>query len=661
MFKTVAPGIGLLALVMLAGLIYAPGLGGVLILDDYLNLAAVGELDSGHWSWGEVMHSNGSGPLGRPVAMLSFIIDYLTGGGDIHVFKTTNLGLHLLCVVFIFWLGGRLFGQYQSTRPYRWWLALWMSAMWCFSPLYVSTVLYVVQRMAQLATLFSLLGLLLYVMGRQAMAHSYPRGIGLIAAGLLVCWPLATLSKENGALLPLLLLVTELYWFRFDGDRRTRQFLKYLFVSVVGLPAMAALFMAAAHPEWILRDYAYRDFTLTERLLTEPRILWNYSAALLYPQGAQMGVFHDDVIPSRGLWSPPATALAMLSWLAVIIMAARARANWLGLALSGMVFFLAAHLLEATVFPLELYYEHRNYLPGVGVYLSCATGAALLLPRITGRRLLLMGIFLTLLPVAFAVATYQRVLTWSSWDNILLTTAASHPDSRRAHAELVNWYALRGDENGALKQIGEIERLNDGPDSTTALYRMYIHCWTHTPISEESYASLAHVRTLKLNLETGVLLEYLAELADGGRCGQEIDYARLSVVLKQLYMHTTLFRDPLYLRNLHLALGRIFKRAGDKPAALAQLTDAMDALPEHLEAGLIMVRYLIESGDLDSASGVITLLKRRDKTGGIYSKMLEGYKKLIPMIRQIKASRVQSSTGTTPSASRLEHIMAVAA
>ena len=32
----------------------------------------------------------------------------------------------------------------------------------------------------------------------------------------------------------------------------------------------------------------------------------------------------------------------------------------------GIAFFLGGHLLESTVLPLELYYEHRNYLPSFG-------------------------------------------------------------------------------------------------------------------------------------------------------------------------------------------------------------------------------------------------------------------------------------------------------
>ena len=35
----------------------------------------------------------------------------------------------------------------------------------------------------------------------------------------------------------------------------------------------------------------------------------------------------------------------------------------------GIAWFLVGHSIESTVFSLELYFEHRNYFPGVGLFL----------------------------------------------------------------------------------------------------------------------------------------------------------------------------------------------------------------------------------------------------------------------------------------------------
>jgi tetratricopeptide (TPR) repeat protein len=641
MFMSIAPGLMLYVLLGIVASVYSPGLDGGLILDDYANLAPLEDFTAGRWSWLDFMWNNESGPLGRPVAMLSFAANYLTGG-DIHSLKATNLALHLLCGALIFWLAGRLFVENPATRTYRWWLALWTAAMWLCSPLYVSTVLYVIQRMAQLAALFSLLGVLLYVIGRQLLERRYRLGITFITASLLLCWPLATLSKENGALLPLLLLVMEGYWFHFQGTVRARAFLKRIFFIVLGMPAIVVVVLIAAHPAWVLGGYSYRDFTLTERLLTEARVLWDYIGALLYPQGSKMGVFHDDFPVSKGLWSPPSTALAVVMWIAVAWMALRQRTRWIGLILSGVMFFLVAHLLESSVFPLEPYFEHRNYLPGAGIYLSCAAVAGLLFSRLSARRKNYVVVLLTILLVEFAVATYQRVLAWETWDSILLTTAAAHPNSARVHADLANWYAQRGDRAQAFRQIDEVDRLAKEAGLATTLHRIVVDCWTHASAGDDLYVALRRVKAFDMSLYTNSILDHLADLADEGECRREIDYARLAAIFKRLYANTVLHKDDVYLRNMHLALARIFRRAGDMPAALAHLTDAMEILPTRLEAGLVMLRYLVESGDLVSAAKLVPLLKQRD--GGrvsAYTQMLEQYER---MLAPVKPSVVPSAT-----------------
>ena len=116
-------------------------------------------------------------------------------------------------------------------------MALWVALAWLCAPLLASTVLYVIQRMAQLATLFLLAGLLCYVMGRQRQVGGQPRrGLALLLGGFVVFWPLAVLSKENGLLFPLLALVVETFVFRFRGTVATRRFLFGLFALTVLVP-----------------------------------------------------------------------------------------------------------------------------------------------------------------------------------------------------------------------------------------------------------------------------------------------------------------------------------------------------------------------------------------------------------------------------------------
>ena len=95
--------------------------------------------------------------------------NWLTTGDGVWPLKLTNLVIHLLCGVLVFLLSNKLLaGPVASLGRGRPWVALWIAACWLLAPMLVSTVLYVTQRMAALATLFSLAALLFYVHGREA-------------------------------------------------------------------------------------------------------------------------------------------------------------------------------------------------------------------------------------------------------------------------------------------------------------------------------------------------------------------------------------------------------------------------------------------------------------------------------------------------------------
>ena len=528
-----------------------------------------------------------------------------------------------------FLAGGQILQQ-TSLAQWRWYMALWVAAAWLLSPLFVSTVLYVIQRMAQLATLFSLLGLLSYVIGRQQMAHRSRVGVALILASLMVCWPLATFSKENGAILPLLLFVTEVFWFRFQGTRKEIAFLRILFATTVGVPAVVVLATLIVSPDILLRGYISRDFTPVQRVLTEARVLIDYVRVLILPQGAGMGVYHDDFPLSHSLLSPPATAWSVAFWTALVIGAITFRKRKFAVAFYGLMFFLAAQFIESSFLPLEIYFEHRNYLPAVGIYVAFVV-VMVTIAEATSRRigLAILG-FLAALPLLFAAATYQRVRAWQSWDTILLTSAEAHPASVRAHSDLASYYASKGDEKAAADQMDVVEQLSGAERSGPVLQRLIIHCWTHAPLGRKFSDEFSKVTKLDSDNYTVSTLSSLADLADAGECRDQFESLHLAATLKRWYAHSDVVGNKTLQRNLHYNMARILYNDGDTTGALAHLTDAIAILPHHMEAGILMLQYLTKSGDYRTASHLVRYLQGHD-TGRvrIYSQVIDNYARVL--------------------------------
>lgn len=475
-----------IAACLLTILIYLPGLHGPYLLDDIGNLEPLKRWMDGDLGWHGVVFDNRSGPLGRPLSMATFLLNaMLAGNMNSFAFKPTNLLIHLLCGLVIWRLLRRLLKCDKNTSTHSEWLALLVAVVWLWLPLQVSTVLYVIQRMAQLAALFVLLALWVYVAGRERMANGSRSGTLLVWIGVPLLTVLATLSKENGILALPLALVLELTLFApIDGQRRPMA-IKLFFILGVIVPALAATLWLLGHPAYITGGYALRDFSLPQRLLTEPRILWSYVQTLLLPVGREMGIYHDNYPISTDLLNPLSTLPALLAWLALAYLAwwTRRRSP---LFAAGVLFFLVGQSIESSFIALELYFEHRNYLPSVGLLMAITGVLATLLRQLpaptkafrhTGMVLLLA------VPALYAVGTWTHVMGWSSDQLFYAMQERYNPESPRLQSDLTARAMMAGDLPAALHHIDMGERYGPEREHITAtIWRFLAYCETnHIP------------------------------------------------------------------------------------------------------------------------------------------------------------------------------------
>ncbi|MCO5054917.1 hypothetical protein [Thermomonas sp.] len=297
----------------------------------------------------------------RPLAMLSFALDYWRHGGiDAPAFKATNLLIHVLTTFALAWMLRKLLmlanwsGRHATTG------ALVIAMAWGIHPLQVSAVLYVVQRMQTLSTFFVVLALWAYFALRQAQMAGRPAWRWGLAAG--ACWLLGMLSKEDAVIFPLYCLLLELTVLRFDARQPLRrQSLRrtYLAMAIAGL----GLYLLWVLPHyWSWQAYPGRDFNSVERLLTQGRVLTLYLGQMLFPLPSRMPFNYDTFPISRGLLHPPATLAALLLLAGLLVWAWRWRRRR-PIFSFGVLLFFAGHLITSNVIPLELVFEHRNQLP----------------------------------------------------------------------------------------------------------------------------------------------------------------------------------------------------------------------------------------------------------------------------------------------------------
>jgi hypothetical protein len=421
-------GVALLA----TALLYWVGLHGPFLLDDTVNLDPVRHWLAGQATWQYVVFDNHSSLFGRPLSMASFLLSSTLWGADPFAFKLGNLLVHLACGLLGWQVLRRALAQDPHLSGSADLIASLLAAIWLLHPLNVSTVLYAVQRMAQLSTMFVLASLWTYLAARQQLVAGKLRPAVL---NLFLLFPLllvaGLLCKENAAVAPALCLVLELaYFLRTPRPRAVPLF----FGIFVLLPAILVVGLLLVEPgRWL--NYSSRDFTLIERLLSQPRALLDYIGLLLFPRNPLLGLFTDDFAVSTSLVAPISTLWSLLVLLAISVFAILVRKRAPSV-FAGWFFFLVAHSVESGILPLELYFEHRNYLPAFGLWLAVAglcewatRNARTNVLSLRQLGLLVAGGFILVL----GFSTHGRALVWQHDDTIVAQALKTHPTSLRAN------------------------------------------------------------------------------------------------------------------------------------------------------------------------------------------------------------------------------------
>lgn len=414
-------------------IVYWPGLSGDFFLDDYPHITHNSAIQIQDLTWQAVWsaaNSTQSGPLGRPLSLASFALNYYFFALDPFYFKLLNLLLHLLTGLGVFFLVERMAAPFV-TRDTLADIALLTAAMWLLHPLNVSTVLYAVQRMTLLSGLFTIWGLVAYCRGRNHLINHRPAGWSWIALGLASGF-IGLFAKETAILILGYILLIEWLVFRFRCKDEHRQNIFRITAAVITtLSCTWILGHTLLEPGWIESAYAHRSFSLMDRLFTESRVLLDYLRQIWVPDIRSMGLYHDGYPISRGLLQPPATLIAIIIELLLIIAAVVIRKHW-PLFLFVLLWFLVGHSAESTFLPLEIKYEHRNYIPMLGMIMLMTIGIHAATQRFHNARKLQLTIF-SLLLLTFSGTTLIRTTQFGDFWGFSQMEAAHYPESSRAN------------------------------------------------------------------------------------------------------------------------------------------------------------------------------------------------------------------------------------
>lgn len=592
-------------LILAAWFLYSPGITGPFFFDDHVHLPRLKGTGDGINTSDEVIRLllPEHGGSGRSISYLSLLIDDNGWPSPPEHFKRTNILIHLVNGVLVFVLLRiltRMVRSPGSFHPHEDWVALLGTALWLLHPIHLSPTMMVIQRMTLLGGFFSLLALIAYLLGRKIAAQRPVIGAIWLIPIFGLTMVLGILSKETALMTVVYVAILEFTVFRYDYPLRPPWWPAWSAIFI-WLPLALLFLYLTIIASTMAEAYATRQFSLEERLLTEARVLMQYLRVILFPSLSQSTPFRDDFSISHGLFNPPETLAAILSISFLVGLSVIVRRRWKLFSLA-VLWFFAGHLLEGTFLPLELYFEHRNYLPMLGGAFALSFG--LLSISTSKRRLVIPGIILLL--IVESAITFASSKVWGDKQAIAILWSAERPGSQRAQLTAINYWA----------NSGEWQRFREQLDKATAtqpnIANWPIYRFAAERCSDDSLESLgASISDIEITLANAEFdygsLEGIRWILD-----QQTDRQCKITPEEMQQIFDALLASPKFIaraenkQQIYMLIARYKQQQGDLSGTICALDDAYMASPSFTIA-LDQAYFLATAGLIDDAESYVDL------------------------------------------------------
>lgn len=543
--------------------------------DDFGNILNNPGVRMTELSWTQIIRALNAGmdyqTISRPLAYLSFALNYRFGQSEVFGYHLVNFIIHWLTAICLFlFVKGTLRlpifnGRYDARAAIIAWLA---TVLWAIHPIQVTAVTYIVQRMASMAGLFYILSMYLYLLGRRVQSRG-GQVAALCASGLAALG--AMLIKENAVLLGLSLLAYEVILIRGIDRTHARRGLVLAAAALMLIVLMGLLY---TDPATLLEPYTNRPFSKFERLLTQTRVLFLYLSLLAVPMTSRMTILHDVAI-SHSLVDPWTTLLSVGGWCGVLVLALRFYRQYPLISFC-VLFFLLNHSIEGSIFNLELAYEHRNYIPSMLLFVPVAVAVIHTSARFHYHALLHSGVWLAIgcVIISFGYTTFSYNRVFSSELSLWQHAVRRAPLLSLAHNNLGNVYWNMGLRESALLEFQNayaLDRYFNLPHKGLVYYNLGLYA----AYQKRNYAqALNYFRSAKASFVGNHKIWYQTTrmyTALG-------DYAAASAELEEALSYWPENADLHYLSGLvHVRQGRCME-------ALTSAQKALAIDPDHLEA-----------------------------------------------------------------------------
>jgi hypothetical protein len=390
--------------------------------------------------------------LYRPLTAFTLALNRSLHGLWAPGFRAVNIGLHGLACFLVWEFLRRLFGDRT--------LATWGALLFAVHPLHVEAVTYIVGRAEVLATVLTLLGLLVLV------PENRPSDAGRALRAMPLFF-LALLSKETAvSYIPVALIVLHA-----SRQRTPQRGARWWGMHTVCLLIPLLIYLPLRL--WVLGGHLTRppaqllnplvNAEGAARLLMPFEVLGHYVRLLLFPVHLSADYGYEVFDPRAGVNGMTLLGLAAAVGLVVALAGyLRASGHWRRLAVCAALFTASYALFSNTVLLIGVSVAERlMYWPSVAACALLAGLALALGQRLRERQIWRSGlvpklgtVLGVLLLAAFAGRTVVRNADWRDGMRLFTHDAECSPKSAVLNASAASEYidvALRAEDQGARR------------------------------------------------------------------------------------------------------------------------------------------------------------------------------------------------------------------
>ena len=487
----------LLFFVSLSILIYSNSLNVPFVFDDVSRIQENSQVRIDNLSFTELREAafGKNSTENRPVANISFALNYYFHQYLLPGYHVVNIIIHVLTGISLYLFirttlyvlkAGKKGSTSESINPS--FIAFFAALFWIVNPVHTQSVTYIVQRQNSLAAMFFIMSFLFCIKGRlgqrekssttksekitkkdlqkrkrskiKDQSKTIPLKFGrsfhyLWFGGSALCWILALGCKENAATLPFFVILYEWYFFQDISREWLKRNIKYFLGIFIFFCLIAVLYLGPDPSEMILnnRDYARGEFTFSQRVLTQFRVVIYYLGLLLYPHPSRLRLDYDFPL-SHSLIHPLTTLLSLGAIIGCIVLAFYlAKKDRL---ISFCIFWFFGNLvIESSFIPLAVIYEHRTYLPSMSVCLL----VVLLGFRYLRQKWVVAGFMCTVV-IIFSIWTYQRNMVWKDAVTFWTDNVKKEPNKARPLKNLADALLKEGKFEKAVFHFQEALKMD---------------------------------------------------------------------------------------------------------------------------------------------------------------------------------------------------------